>query len=630
MNSPRRLALTAFAFAAVLLFLRLGDLPLADPDEGRNATVAREMLDRGEWWIPTYNGVVYLDKPALFFRMVAASMALLGPNEAAARLPSAICALMLLVAIFVFCRRYYDGRTAALAVAVTGSAPLFFAFGRTVIFDMPLALAVTVAILAAHRAEQDVGSAAAQGADRTGDAGASGPALPRWSGGRWHALAAASVAVAVLLKGPVGLIVPGLVTIAARLLQPRGARRPGFARRALAPLNLVIFFALTLPWFVGVLQRRPDFAHYGLVEETFRRYATTSFHRTAPWWYYGPVLMATFFPWCALLPEGIVAAWRRREAWTPADRLFLATAVVVVLFFSTSRSKLPGYILVAVVALGVLVARVFAGALKAREIPIPGPDSGGSRDRPGPGPAVFSFGASGGGSWAGPVMARRLVRRAALILALLAVLGAGFLGVVVVDPDAPRRIFQIHSAEFERLRPAFLPVGGTLAVVAVLAAAGWLTRRAEWALAAYLLFPLSVVTVSFGAIRTSIEAGSSRGLAAGVPKGVPAACLSCLPNGLPFYLDRHVVLLTRDGRELTSNYARYRLRQGDPWPATLVPLAERDLWLERRSGPVFLIAKGRQRAALDSLATKWGGRVSELSPGWWGTLLPAPANGAEK
>jgi 4-amino-4-deoxy-L-arabinose transferase-like glycosyltransferase len=610
MKSQRLLVFASFALAAVLLFARLGGLPLTDPDEGRNTAVAHEMLVRGDWFVPTYNGVTYLDKPALFFRMVATSMAALGENETAARLPSALCALALLGVIFTFCRRQYGTPTAALAVAVTGSAPLFFAFGRTVIFDMPLALAVTIAILAAYIAEHGAGKSDSAHQPAGGrDARPPVGLLPWWSGGRWHAAAAAATATAVLLKGPVGLIVPGLVTVAAHFAQSREARRPGFFRRLCAPLNFAIFFALTLPWFLGVVHRQPDFLQYGLVEETVRRYATTSFHRTAPWWYYAPVVLGTFFPWSALLPEGAAAAWRRRRHLPPADRLFLVCAIVVVVFFSTSQSKLPGYILVAVVALGVLVARLFATAMSEGGSQAPGrePDRPVAMERP---------------------AARRLILRATLVLAGLALLAAAFLGFMVADPEAARRVFHIRGAEFERLRPAFVPMAVTFGFVALAAGAARIARRTEVAFGVFLLFPLSVVTVSFGALQTSIEAGSSRGLAARVPPGAEVACLECFPNGLPFYLGREVAIVTHDGRELTSNYALYKLRSPGAWPATLVPAADRDVWLAKRHGPVFLLAKNRNRGVLDSLAAAHGGAVSELRRGWWGALLPAAPIGS--
>jgi 4-amino-4-deoxy-L-arabinose transferase-like glycosyltransferase len=85
----RLIALVAFAIAATCIFVRLGELPLLQPDEGRNAQVAREMLVSHSWLIPTYDGLPYLDKPAFFFRAVALSFALFGESELAARIPSA-------------------------------------------------------------------------------------------------------------------------------------------------------------------------------------------------------------------------------------------------------------------------------------------------------------------------------------------------------------------------------------------------------------------------------------------------------------------------------------------------------------------------------------------------------------
>jgi 4-amino-4-deoxy-L-arabinose transferase-like glycosyltransferase len=135
---PRALTGVAFLLAAVLLFARLGDLPLIDPDEGRNAEVAREMAESGAWVVPTFNAIPYLDKPALYFRAVALSFNAFGRTETTARLPSALSAAVLVVMMFVFCRRVYGERTAALTVLVLATTPLVIGFARLVIFDMPL------------------------------------------------------------------------------------------------------------------------------------------------------------------------------------------------------------------------------------------------------------------------------------------------------------------------------------------------------------------------------------------------------------------------------------------------------------------------------------------------------------
>ena len=160
---PRFNLLTGLAVVVVLvtLFARLGELPFRDPDEGRNAEVAREMNLSGSWLVPTYDGLAYLDKPAFFFRAVATSFSIFGESETAARLPSAVFATLLLVMLFAFCRREYpEPKTAALAVIITATSPLFFVLARHVIFDMTLAFFVCAAIFCAYLAEGVVGPGA--------------------------------------------------------------------------------------------------------------------------------------------------------------------------------------------------------------------------------------------------------------------------------------------------------------------------------------------------------------------------------------------------------------------------------------------------------------------------------------
>src|SRR5262249_55666605 len=146
MTLPSRISSIAFLSGCLLIFWRLGGLPLVQPDEGRNAEVAREMNNSGAWLIPTYDGLAYLDKPAFYFKIVALSFRAFGETEFAARLPSALFGILLLLTIFAFCRREYGNRTAAIAVLVVSATPLYMALSRAVIFDVTLAVFVSVAI----------------------------------------------------------------------------------------------------------------------------------------------------------------------------------------------------------------------------------------------------------------------------------------------------------------------------------------------------------------------------------------------------------------------------------------------------------------------------------------------------
>src|SRR5215469_11228455 len=151
----RLMAILAIAVVFAALCFRLGHLPLLAPDEGRNAEVAREMKEAGAWLVPTYNGVNYLDKPALYFKAVALSLAAFGNNETAARIPSVVFGIALLGLVFLFCRKVSGTLCGLLAVIIVATMPLFLANARTVIFDIALAFFVCGAVFAGFLAEED-------------------------------------------------------------------------------------------------------------------------------------------------------------------------------------------------------------------------------------------------------------------------------------------------------------------------------------------------------------------------------------------------------------------------------------------------------------------------------------------
>jgi 4-amino-4-deoxy-L-arabinose transferase-like glycosyltransferase len=549
--------LAAFSLAGFLVLARLGSLPLVNPDEGRNAEIAREVAESGAWLVPTYNGVPYLDKPIFYFKTVALSLEAFGHSEAAARLPSALFALALLLMLYVFCRKEYGERAAGLAIAIVVTCPLFFAFSRIVIFDMPLAFFVCGAVLAGYRAEEREGRA------RRG----------------YYMIGAAATGFATLVKGPVGFVIPVLV-LSSFFIVDRGR---GAIRRLFSPLNFFVFFVVVLPWFIGVSLERPDFPHYGIVEETLKRFTTPAFHRTNPVYYYIPVMFGACFVWSLLLPEASLAAWRTRRHWSRADRLFVVWAIVVVAFFSISRSKLPGYVLTAVVAVGVLTARLFERALEHRS-----------------------------GRAAG------IVRHGVLVLAIVSLGCASLLGAESIHPGLLHD--WLGAAVFPRLALVF----GIAAIAAVAAA---FRRTVPAALAAFMVSSVLLLAVAFGGIREFAWANSSKALAQAVDvsaAGTPVAFLQSYSKGISFYLRRPVTLITDDGGELSSNYVLFMLSRDRVWPEQLVPATERDMWLASRRGSLLLLGDRRSHAALDSIAARHDQAPVELAPGWRSVRLGPP------
>ena len=318
---------------ALLLFLvGLGRLPLLEPDEGRNAEVGREMLASGDWITPHYNNLTYLDKPAVFFWMVAASLRAFGVSEAAARLPSALmgCATMFLV--WFLARRMFGDSVGLWAGMVFATCPLAIVLAREVIFDMTLTFLITLAMTAFWLAEDS-----------------------HFSQSWFDILMFAAMGVAIITKGPVGILVPLLSISIYEVVRKRGRE----LRRLRWGVGCLVFIALALPWFVAVSLRNPDFPHYALWTESLKRFATGNAHRGGGIFYYIPVYLGGFAPWSIFL---LLAGWNRLKRWRELKQeasqpiLFLLSwAILVFGFFTISHSKLPSYFLPAVVPLSILM-----------------------------------------------------------------------------------------------------------------------------------------------------------------------------------------------------------------------------------------------------------------------------------
>ena len=550
------------------LFFRLGTLPLLQPDEGRNAEVAREMKESGAWLSPSYNGIAYLDKPAFYFKAVALSLAAFGDNETAARLPSALFGLALLAITYAFCRRVQGPRCAVMAIIIIASMPLFIVFSRTVIFDMTLAFFVSAAIFAGHLAE------AGAGASRRG----------------WYLAGAGAAGCATLVKGPVGFLIPGLVLFMFHFIEGRR----GVWKRFFAPANLFVFFGVTLPWFIGLSLQHRDFPYYGLVEESFHRFTTTTFHRSQPFYFYALIVLALFLPWSFMLPEAAIAAWKNKRLLSSADRLCVVWAVVVVVFFSLSKSKLPGYILTATLPCGMLTARVFERAL-AR------PDG----------------------------RAARIVLRAAVTLAVLCLAVAIAALLLPLHMPALAKPLGLPVEIAGELGRHFWVAAVLLSTFAVLGCLSRFRRDAGFCFAVFAAFPLLLFTLNLGAIETVFNYKSARQLAQHMPALPPGTGLvfwECFPNGLPFYLGRTAVLFTKDGSEITSssNYILYQIKNSPQWPTNLVPVGQFAPWLAARKKPVYLLARADEKFQLQAIAGVPTNNLRQLTPQYAGVLLPAP------
>jgi 4-amino-4-deoxy-L-arabinose transferase-like glycosyltransferase len=346
---PRRARIAlvlALGLGALLWFCGLELRGLFAPDEGRYADIAREMLQSGDWVTPRLNGLKYFEKPPLQYWTTAAAFALFGVDEWTARLWPALTGFLGIVfTAFAGSRLAPPSSPAPTALILAGSWGYFLG-GQFLTLDMGLTFFLTVAMLAFLLARR--------------------PDLPPGAERAWTLLAWAALALAVLSKGLVGVVLPALALLAYVAIE----RDRAMLRRLHWGPGLCLFAAIVLPWFILVQQRNPEFFRFFFIHEHFDRYLLPDHHRPGAWWYFIPVLLAGLLPWTAGIPGAAARGWKARAPGFRPDRFLIIWSVVVVVFFSASRSKLPGYVLPAFPALLLLFARHHAEA-SARERAVP-------------------------------------------------------------------------------------------------------------------------------------------------------------------------------------------------------------------------------------------------------------------
>jgi 4-amino-4-deoxy-L-arabinose transferase-like glycosyltransferase len=234
------------AGAIWVVFYQLGGAAFFEPDEGRNAEKAREILSLGDWQTPHENFHPALDKPIFFYWLIASSYQLFGVSEWAARLPSALAALGCVAGVYGFARSQW-GRSQALWSALILLTSLeFFLLARLVIFDMALTLFVTLALGAFYLA-----SHCENGKRRS----------------LFCLVMYGSLGAGTLIKGLIGIVVPGMVIFAYLLVTRRWA-----VMGRIHPLaGALLYLAMVLPWYVEAGARHEGYLRYYLWEEHFSR-----------------------------------------------------------------------------------------------------------------------------------------------------------------------------------------------------------------------------------------------------------------------------------------------------------------------------------------------------------------------
>jgi len=318
----------------IFYMLWLGGHALFTPDEGRYSEVAREMVVTHDYITPRLNGVVFLDKPALYYWLQASAIKLFGLKEWALRFWPALMGVLGCTVTYLAGRLLFTRRTGILSAMILATNPLYYGAAHYANLDLEVAVLISNTLLFALL----------------------GLHTPSSSRLRtfFFILAYVFAGLAALTKGLIGLVFP-IVIIGSWIII---LNRWRLLRNMHLITGLLIFTAITAPWCFLVQKANPQFFHFFFITQQFERFLTKAdFNNPSVVWFYIPIVLLGFFPWSIFLIQSLTQqlklVFKQRQQNT-AVLFLLLWAAIIFIFFSIPKSKTIGYILPLFPALALL------------------------------------------------------------------------------------------------------------------------------------------------------------------------------------------------------------------------------------------------------------------------------------
>src|SRR5260221_2335567 len=274
------------------------------------------MAETGDWVTPRLYGTPCCKKPPLYYWTAAFCFKLCGVSEAAARLPSAISALLATLALAWLAWRVYGADTARWLLLLLPTTVGMVGFSHAAATDMPFSAMLTIAMVCAAvllRLPLECGGLPplspneVAATESTGSLATTPASPPLTSFTSFTSstsfislLFGFSLGLAVLAKGPAAIILCGGAVIFLAVFP----KRPRVILRLLHPPATATFFVTALPRDILCAPRNPAFFRIFIIEHNFKRYLTPEFQHIPTVWVYLPILLAACLPWSV----GILAA----------------------------------------------------------------------------------------------------------------------------------------------------------------------------------------------------------------------------------------------------------------------------------------------------------------------------------
>ena len=269
---------------ALIILLLAGNawLAITDPVESNYALTAREMLESGDFISPRIYGNYWYDKPIFFYWELILAFKLFGVNEFAARFFPAVFAFLNVGLVYWFAKKLYGARTAVCSALVFATTTGFFYLSRAVITDMAFVFFFNAVLVTFYLAYS--------------------------SGNRRLYLGSFFFAgLATLTKGPIGILMPGLILLVFLCIR----KRPGELLRMMWLPGLAIFCAVGGYWYYQMYQLHgQDFILNFFGVHNFLRATVAEHSRDDVWYYYTMIFLLGFCPWSFIMLYQIKKRWQ--------------------------------------------------------------------------------------------------------------------------------------------------------------------------------------------------------------------------------------------------------------------------------------------------------------------------------
>lgn len=316
-------------FTAIVLFFNLGAWSVTESSEARYAQIGKEMVDSGDYMHPTLMGIHHYHKPPMTYWITAFAYKVFGVSAWSARVFMQLSLIVLLILVHKIGKILFeDDKKAFYGTMIFASFPTFIIAGRALTTDAYLTVFVMAAVYFWLKY------------------------LKAYSF-KFLLLFYLMLGLGFLTKGPVVIIIPVVLMAFQGFYQKIKMGSLGSHL-----IGLSIFLVFGLSWFVMLYMEDRQFLDYFVFKHTVQRFATDTFSRSQPIWFYPAILLGTAFPWIILIAVNLKKVWKGKDL----KLMFLIAWIIIpLIFFSLSKSKLILYILPIYPAIGLLSAKIWLG-----------------------------------------------------------------------------------------------------------------------------------------------------------------------------------------------------------------------------------------------------------------------------